>query len=239
MKPFVTPTSPLLSSLLCLSTLLGACNLTSNPTTSGNPITPPGLPNPEVPIPPSSSLNAQTCKSKDPEFQCLKLKIISYDTETGGTVITEQESNRLIGELNQVWSPCKIGFEIESYERLNPATRGLSMNPNWRTEGSQIRSAFNDQQSLLVVAVGNFSASTIAVTEMPGYGPYGTLVESSYAKNALTVGHELGHYMGLYHIRNTSNLMNPYIGPHTEFLSESQCSIARSTNNRYWTSMME
>jgi hypothetical protein len=112
------------------------------------------------------------------------------------------------------------------------------MNPNWRSEGSQIRSAFNDQQNLLVVAVGQFSGSTIAVTEMPGYGPYGTLVESTYARNPLTVGHELGHYMGLYHVRNSSNLMNPYIGPHTESLSESQCSIARATNTRYWVQMM-
>jgi hypothetical protein len=180
-----------------------------------------------------------SCKSTDPEFQCLDLRLVSYDSDLGQTVITETEALTLVSELNQVWSPCKIGFQLESYDHVNPTTRGLSMNPNWRSEGSQIRSAFNDQRSLLVVAVGQFAASTIAVTEMPGYGPYGTLVESTYSKNALTVGHELGHYMGLYHLRNTSNLMNPYIGPHTELLSQSQCTIARSTNARFWTSMMK
>ena len=223
------------STLLSLCTLLGACHLPISPQKPS----PPPSQNVGTPPVPESTAPTQSCKSSDPEFQCLGLRLVSYDSESGGTVITKSEANELVSGLNRVWSTCKIGFELDSYDHVNPITRGLSMNPNWRNEGSQIRSAFNDQQNLLVVAVGNFSASTIAVTEMPGFGPYGTLVESNYAQNSLTVGHELGHYMGLYHIRNSSNLMNPYIGPHTELLSQSQCAIARSTNSRFWTQMLK
>jgi len=195
------------------------------------PADPPSVPNPVGTPGPS-------CRSSDPGSQCIGLRIVSYD-EGNRTVLPYADALALVAELNQVWSQCKIGFELASYEHVDPATRGLSINPDWRSQGSQIRAAFNDQTGFLVVAVGQFAASTIAVTQMPGVGPYGTLVESAYAANPLTVGHELGHYMGLYHLRNSSNLMNPYIGPHTAQLSQSQCSIARSTNARFWVNLLK
>ncbi len=241
-NPVSTPVSTLLTStLICASTLLGACKIPPGlldpklgafPVAGGQPSPSPGGSGGEGATP------ARSCQSDDPEYQCLGLKMVSYDDSQGNTVLSGEEAQTLTAELNVVWSPCKIGFQLEQYERANPTEFGLSMNPNWRSEGSRIRSAFDDKQTMLVVSVGEFAASTIAVTQMPGSGPHGTLVESRYARNQLTVGHELGHYMGLYHIRNTSNLMNPYIGPHTELLSESQCSIARATNLRYWTQMM-
>jgi hypothetical protein len=243
-----SPISTLVTStLLCASTLLGACKippgllnpkLGMSPTTGGIPYPSPS-PSGDSPDPTNSGSNpSRTCQSNDPDYQCIGLKMVSYEDNQGSTVLSEEEARTLTEELNVVWSPCKIGFQLEQYERAKPVEFGLSMNPNWRSEGSRIRSAFDDKKTMLVVSVGEFAASTIAVTQMPGSGPHGTLVESRYAKNRLTVGHELGHYMGLYHIRNTSNLMNPYIGPKTELLSESQCSIARSTNLRYWTQMM-
>ncbi|NDG84041.1 MAG: hypothetical protein EBX52_03260 [Proteobacteria bacterium] len=238
--PRPLPRSPIPVTLLAAA-LLAGCNLPPDILTRMNvnfgrfaESTPASTPEPAPP--PASA--PQSCKDTDPESQCIGLRIVSYDNGNE-TVLPYADALALVVELNRVWTQCKIGFELSSYEHVDPVTRGLSINPNWRSEGSQIRAAFNDQKSFLVVAVGNFAASTIAVTEMPGYGPYGTLVESGYASNPLTVGHELGHYMGLYHVRNSSNLMNPYIGPHTEQLSPSQCSIARSKNAQFWVSLLK
>jgi hypothetical protein len=240
------PASPILIAILT-GALVSGCNLPpglASGLSGGNPGNSSGSPGPAPepagnPAPnDTDSTGSSLCKTSDPESQCIGLRIVSYD-EGSKTVLPYSDALALVTELNRVWSPCKIGFDLASYEHVDPFTRGLSLNPNWRSEGSQIRAAFNDQVNFLVVAVGRFAASTIAVTQMPGYGPFGTLVESAYATNPLTVGHELGHYMGLYHIRNTSNLMNPYIGPHTEQLSESQCSIARSTNARFWANLLK
>jgi hypothetical protein len=220
--------------------ILTSCQL--DPLLNGAPTSaiPPGSaePSPQTPTPPSPAGGSTECKSDDPDFQCLALKIVSYETAEKSSVLSKLETETLIAELNRVWSPCKIGFQLEQYESVNPITLGLEYDTNWRSNASQVRSTFSDNQTLLIVATGKLTSSTIAVTQMPGYAPFGTLVEDGFADNPLTVGHELGHYMGLYHFRNTSNLMNPYIGTNTEKLTSSQCEIARSTNAKNWAQML-
>jgi hypothetical protein len=215
--------------------ILTSCNL--NPLPDGIP--PPASP-PETGTQPAPSPTgpAKSCVNPDPDFQCIGLKIVSYETPDAATVLPKARAEALVDELNSVWSPCKIGFQLETWMSVNPLALGLQYNPNWRAEASTVRSTFDDSKTMLIVATGKLTSSTIAVTQMPGYAPFGTLVEDSFAGNPLTVGHELGHYMGLYHLRNTSNLMNPWIGDHTRELSASQCSIARSTNQKYWVHMM-
>jgi hypothetical protein len=73
---------------------------------------------------------------------------------------------------------------------------------------------------------------------MPGSGPFGVVVEEDYGHNAYTVGHEIGHYMGLYHYNSSTNLMNPYIGSNTSGLTQNQCDIARDTNTEEWGAML-
>ncbi len=197
-----------------------------------------------TPTPPPAPVGAQpqpsgsSCKSPDPEFQCIGIKMVSYLDDVGTAVISEADTLRMIQEMNSVWGTCKIGFQLETYVAVNPTTVGLKYDPYWPTEASSVRAAFSDAQTFLVVSVGTLSSSTIAVTQMPFSSPYGTLVEKDFARNALTVGHELGHYMGLYHYRDLSNLMNPYIGSNTRALSSDQCATARNANTRYWSNMM-
>lgn len=200
-------------------------------------VTPIPVPSP-APVAANPKVSGTSCKSSDPEFQCIGLKMVSYLDDLGASVISEADTKLMIQEMNSVWNACKIGFQLENYVAVNPTTVGLKYDPYWQSEGSSVRAAFSDSQTFLVVAVGALSSSTIAVTQMPYSSPYGTLVEKSYARNALTVGHELGHYMGLYHYRDSSNLMNPYIGSDTRALTTSQCATARSSNTQYWPNMM-
>jgi len=236
----------ILGALIINVFILTACQLTPTPGTNIPPIEVPTAPSPHSPTPPAPTIppvaapvnSGKSCKSSDPDFQCMALKVVSYEDSQMPSVLSEAKALELVDQMNAVWSPCKIGFQMESYLSINPITVGLDFHPNWRTQSTQVRSTFSDSQSFLVVATGSFSSATIAVTQMPGYAPFGTLVEEQYADNPLTVGHELGHYMGLYHLRNSTNLMNPYIGPHTENLTASQCEIARSTNRSNWVHMM-
>lgn len=222
-----------------ITLLLSACNL-YNPydgtlPTIDNP--PPTGDGGAAPTPPPVIVSGD-CSEDPTVIHCMALKMITYRNGSLDPTLEKIEADALVVGMNRVWRPCGIGFTLEIFETVDPAAYRLAYSPDWRTESQRIRETFGDRERFLVVAVGPWNISTIAVTQMPGTGPYGVLVEEDYATNELTVGHELGHYMGLYHIRDTSNLMNPYIGTGTEALNRSQCEIARETNTRYWTAMM-
>jgi hypothetical protein len=215
--------------------LLSACG----PATNGNAD---GQTNPLQDANPDPNSSAQTysstCESDDPDFQCIGLKVVSFEDQGNHPVLKEVETLKLVSEMNDVWKPCKIGFQLEKYESLQPESQGLPYSPDWKRDSDTIRARFDENNRFLIVAVGPWTNATIAVAQMPGNGPHGVLVSEKYAKNALTVGHELGHYQGLYHLRNRRNLMNSYIGPNTSGLGTAQCSFARKTNLRYWQKML-
>ena len=178
-----------------------------------------------------------SCVSSDTTHICIGLKIVSYESN-GVPVLTEADAVTLVNGINTVWSQCNIGFQLEDFEIVDPTTLGLPYSPNWSTQTNAVREQFATKTQFLVAAVGPWNVSTIAVTMMPGSGVYGTIVDQQYSHNPLTVGHELGHYQGLYHISDDTNLMTPYISTTAKILTTSQCTTARATDPADWSAMM-
>lgn len=214
---------------------LSACGPGASPS---SPAVPAQTMDPAPPQNSSTQTYSATCRSNDPDLQCLGLKVVSFQNESGIPVLKESETLKLIEEMNQVWKPCNIAFQLEKYEAIQPESQGLPYSPDWKRDSDTIRARFDENNRFLIVAVGPWTNATIAVAQMPGNGPFGVLVSEKYAKNAYTVGHELGHYQGLYHLRNKRNLMNSYIGPFTSDLGSGQCSFARKTNLKHWRKML-
>jgi hypothetical protein len=189
-------------------------------------------------VTPSKPLSgADSCVTKDPDHICIGLKLVSYE-KNNVPVTTEAQAIALVQQISNIWSQCNIGFQLETYQSIDPTTVGLAYDSNWQVDGDTIRSTFNDGASFLVVTLGKLAGSTIGVTEMPKTGIYGSLIEDSYAQNPLTVGHELGHYQGLYHVMSSANLMYAYIGAHTSTLTSAQCTTARATDLANWSKMI-
>jgi hypothetical protein len=223
----------LVSTLLLI--VLSACGPGAGSLPTGPVSEPQGTsPNPDS----STQTYSNSCESSDPDLQCIGLKVVSFQNQKGESVLQETETLKLIDGMNEVWKSCNIAFQLEKYESVQPESIGLPYSPDWRNDSTSIRAHFEEADRFLIVAVGPWTNATIAVAQMPGNGPFGVLVSEKYAKNAYTVGHELGHYQGLYHVRNKKNLMNSYIGPFTSALGSAQCAIARRTNLKHWQRML-
>jgi hypothetical protein len=178
------------------------------------------------------------CVSSDSDRQCLGLKIAAYQDSKGQPTMSQEDAVRVVQEINELWKPCNIAFQVEEYEAVKPGDFDLSYSAGSGNETTEIRAAFSTPRTLLVAATGPWSTSAIAWTQMPGTAPYGTIVSRDYAKDAITVGHELGHYMGLDHSGSTDNLLYPVVYRTSRELTKSQCEAARSINADDWKAML-
>jgi len=186
-----------------------------------------------------STSSYPSCVSSDTSRTCIGLKIVSYQSSSGVTDVTEAGAVTLVNSMNTVWSQCNIAFQLEVYQSVDPTTLGLPYSPNWQSQTNAVRTAFEDNTRFVYAAVGPWTGATIAVTMMPGSGIYGSIVDQQYSNNPLTVAHELGHYEGLDdESSDTTNLMSLIIEPNAETLNASECAIAHSTNQQYWSAMM-
>jgi hypothetical protein len=73
---------------------------------------------------------------------------------------------------------------------------------------------------------------------LPGGPPYGAILEQPVGTFPNIVAHELGHYMNLDHVSDTSDLMNPIIYSTSTSIYPSQCNTTRSADNYFWTKML-
>ncbi|MGZ3687401.1 MAG: matrixin family metalloprotease, partial [Bdellovibrionota bacterium] len=125
-------------------------------------------------------------------------------------------------------------------EQVDPTASGLSYGAASQNELNQIRQTYGKTaDELLAVTTGPWGTAVNAWTNMPGDGIYGAIMEASIVTygSGIIYAHEFGHYLGLDHVSDTSDLMNAVIYTTSSKLDSGQCQTAVDTANSYWKAM--
>jgi hypothetical protein len=174
----------------------------------------------------------------DPDTITLGLKLVSYKLDDGQEVLTADKARAVVQRVNQIYSQCKIRFRAEEFVSVNPRDLGLPYSLSSMGELDPTRSAFQSSDKLVVINTGNWNHDSMgagnAWTSMPGYDPPGAVLEATVAANAEIAAHELGHYLNLDHVNNSSNLLNPVVYSNSDDLTSSQCGTMRSAATNLW-----
>ena len=192
------------------------------------------------PLPPIGS----SCQGGGSQHICLALKYVAYVAPGGGPVIDESQAIANVQAMNDLWRQCDVGFQMEQYVAASPASHQLNFETSSYQELDQVRRAFVDGSELVVVTTGTWNRSgslgtsaANAWTAMPGGGPYGTVMEEPVGGFANIIAHELGHYLGLPHVSDVTDLMNPVIYSNSMQLTSEQCALGRSAAAFFWKRM--
>jgi hypothetical protein len=189
----------------------------------------------------SSGLVTPSCVSSDSNHLCLAVQFVSYKDSNGTPVASQSQVNTIFATMNQLWSQCNIGFQVENYEQVDPTQSGLDYGANSQNQLDQIRTTYGTQSNmLLAVNTGPWGTAVNAWTNMPGSTPYGAIMEASIVDygNGIIYAHEFGHYLGLDHVSDQSDLMNPVIYTTSTTLTSDQCTTARNAATSAWSAML-
>lgn len=188
-----------------------------------------------------------SCRSGDASIRCLALKYVVYMNPRdphSPPVVSQAQAVENVRRINSVWSQCRIGFQIEQFLPVIPSERSLKFRTADSDELDGIRAEFEDPKMLLVVTTGNWDRNGTlgktganAWTPLPGYGPFGAILERPVGAYPNIIAHELGHYLNLGHAKDAVDLMNPVIYKTSTRLSSSQCEIARAAAAYHWGAM--
>jgi hypothetical protein len=172
---------------------------------------------------------------------CLAVKYVAFVDHSGQPILSEQQAQKNIQGINQIWKQCNIGFKLDEFVPIKPAEFKLRYQIANYKELTDIRNAFADDRSLLVVHTGTWDRSgslgttgANAWTAMPGSGPYGAVLERPVSTNSNLIAHELGHYLNLFHISDDLSIMNSVIYQRSTSITDSQCKTARSAALSFW-----
>lgn len=189
----------------------------------------------------SSGQVTPSCVSSDANHICLAVQFVSYKDSNGTPVANESQVNTIFNTMNKLWSQCNIGFQVEKYDQVDPTQAGLTYGANSQNELDQIRNAYGTEKNmLLAVNTGPWGTSVNAWTNMPGSAPYGAIMEASIVNygGGIIYAHEFGHYLGLDHVPDQSDLMNAIIYTTSTTLTSDQCATARATATQFWSAMI-
>ncbi len=182
--------------------------------------------------PATSKAIGESCESSDPDQICLALNYVVYAEVSG---VSKEKAIQNVSEVNRAYSQCGIGFQIESFGEVSPSEFGLSSGAAAANQTQAIRQAFQNDHELLLVTTAAWGTQKSAWTQMPPSTVHGAVFEGPAGKNSAIIGHELGHYLGLDHVADTSNIMNAVI--YTDGIYSSQCATLRQAALRYWPEM--
>ena len=161
----------------------------------------------------------------------LGVKYVAFSVD-GAPVLSQQSLGGVIERVNMLYTQCGIEFRLDEYVAEDPAKYGLGDQINSGGNMVSIRAPFYTEDKLTIVGTGAWNHSggpANAWAAMPGESPMGIVMESTVVDNSNIVAHELGHYLSLDHLSNTSNLMNPIIYDDSTQLSDAQCADMRKT----------
>lgn len=192
----------------------------------------------------TSTAVGSTCVNSDPNHICLALKFVVYQDSAGKAVASSADVLKDLGLINQVWSQCNIGFQVEEYDPVDPTQFGLVFNTANTSDLDRIRNVFDEDARFLLVTTGAWNRNGTlgqtganAWTAMPGGGPYGSIFEAPVATYGPIFAHELGHYLNLEHVADSTDVMNPVIYTTSTKLTAGQCGIARATASGFWSAV--
>lgn len=162
----------------------------------------------------------------------MAVKVVGFQDGSGKATLNQDSANKLMSDVSKMYSQagCNIQFKLDSFAPVNPKDKGLEYNTSSMAELDKYRAAFDDGKTLLVVDTGAWDSSmhpANAWTAMPGETKMGAIFEASVADFYQIVGHELGHYLGLDHVEDTNNMMNPVIGDNSVNITADQCNTMR------------
>lgn len=185
-----------------------------------------------------------SCQSGNPDQLCVALKYVGYSDPSGKPAVSQAQAADNVVKINQAWEQCGIGFQIEDYSAVNPVDLGLTYATADMSELDSIRSALQVNDKLLIVTTGQWDRSGTlgntganAWTTMPGDRLDGAILEAEVSGFPLIIAHEIGHYLNLDHVSDTSDLMNPVIYDTSAKLTQDQCATARDAITHYWSAM--
>ncbi|OFZ18492.1 MAG: hypothetical protein A2X94_00685 [Bdellovibrionales bacterium GWB1_55_8] len=195
---------------------------------------------PADPSRPSSAKLGESCAGSG--NLCLSIRTVIYKDEQGKPVVSETDTLENLAQINRIWAQCSIAFEIGEYHPVDPRDFGLNFNTSTTAELTGIRQTFGDPAMLVVVTTGAWAGTlgagaANAWTMMPGGGDYGVVLESIVGTYPNIIAHELGHYLNLGHVSDTTDVMNAIIYQGSTSLTATQCSQARAAAAYYWKSM--
>lgn len=194
--------------------------------------------------PKQEKTSGERCVPGDSDSICLALKYVVYEDSSGEPIETLKEAGLNVDDVNRLWAPCNVQFQIDRYLTLNPSRFHFRFRTADYNELHDIRKRLMDEETLLVVTTGAWDRSGTlgntwanAWTSMPGEEFYGAILEQPVSRNANILAHELGHYLSLDHQSDPDFLMNPIIHRGSVLLSREECESARWAVRKFWKKM--
>jgi hypothetical protein len=161
----------------------------------------------------------------------IALKFVEFTDASGKPVLSQDEVKKAIVGINQLYSQCKIQFVLGEYVTADPAKYGLGFEQSSQGDMDKIRAPFDVANQLVVINTGAWNhgsmGSANAWTAMPGSSPSGAVLESVVATDDNITAHELGHYLGLDHVNDQSQMMSPIIYSTSTYISPNECATMR------------